>query len=121
MSSLSAIMNGAVTSMHASQLGISIASNNISNAQDPNYTRQRLDTAPLADGDALSGNGGVQIIGIEALRDKLVETQLLQENSSSAGANLLNQTLNDLQVQFNDTNGTGLLNSISNFFNSFQT
>ena len=46
MSSLGAILNTAVTSMQANQLGIAIASNNISNAQNPEYTRQRMLTTP---------------------------------------------------------------------------
>src|SRR5579871_5284326 len=121
MSSLSAITNSALTALQANQLGISIASNNISNAQNPNYTRQQLVTVPAVSLGSFTGDAGVQVQGIDAYRDKMIDTQLLQANSNSSGADYLNQTLSNIEVQFNDTNGTGLLNSITNFFNSFQT
>jgi len=45
-SSLGSILNTSLSLIQASQAGISVASNNISNAQNPEYTRQRLVTAP---------------------------------------------------------------------------
>jgi flagellar hook-associated protein 1 FlgK len=121
MSSLTAIMNGALTALQANQLGISVASNNIANAQNPNYTRQQLVTVPAVNIGSLTGDAGVQVQGIDAYRDRMIDTQLLHANSNSSGADYLNQTLSSIEVQFNDSNGTGLLNSITNFFNSFQT
>jgi flagellar hook-associated protein 1 FlgK len=121
MSSLTAITNSALTALQANQLGISIASNNISNAQNPNYTRQQLVTVPAVTLGSFTGDAGVQVQGIDAYRDKMIDSQLLQANSNSSGADYLNQTLSNIEVQFNDSNGTGLLNSITNFFNSFQT
>jgi flagellar hook-associated protein FlgK len=47
MSTLGSIMNNALTSMSADQLALAVASNNISNANDPNYTRQRLVMTPM--------------------------------------------------------------------------
>ena len=57
LSSLNAITNGAVGAMEASQLGVAISSNNISNAQNTDYTRQRLVTVPAAMYDAFPSIG----------------------------------------------------------------
>src|SRR5206468_10470806 len=115
------IMNTALRSMQASQLGISVASNNISNAQNPEYTRQRLVTTPGASLDTkLNIGSGVDVTGVQALRDRIIAFRLLQENSNRAGGDLLNRELSDIEVQFTDTETTGLQQSMSNFFNSFQ-
>lgn len=122
MSSLGAILNTAVTSMQASQLGIAVASNNISNAQNPEYTRQRLITTPGASLEShLSVGSGIDVVRIEAMRDQVIESRRLQESSARAGADLTNRTLSDIEVQFTDTDNTGLLQGLSRFFNSFQT
>ena len=122
MSSLGAILNTAVTSMQANQLGIAIASNNISNAQNPEYTRQRMLTTPGASLESyLSVGSGVDVVRIEAMRDQMVESRRLQENSARAGADLTNRTLSDIEVQFTDSDNTGLQQGLSKFFNSFQT
>src|SRR4051794_27663380 len=118
MSSLSSILNSAVTSMQASQLGMSVNSNNIANAQNPEYTRQRLITTPGASIESrLSVGNGVDVVGIEALRNRIIESRRLQENSSRAGADLTHTTLSDMEVQFTDTDDSGLQQGLSKFFN----
>ncbi len=50
----SGALSTALSSLMANQLALSVASNNIANAGDPNYTRRRLLTAPAgSDGGAL--------------------------------------------------------------------
>src|SRR2546426_1450417 len=107
MSSLTAILNSAVSSMQAAQLGLSVASNNISNAHSPEYTRQRLVTVPgAAYGTFPSVGSGVDVVGIEALRDSLIESRRLQVNSDRASDDLLNKTLSDIEVNFDDSNNS---------------
>ena len=114
MSTLGGVMNSALSSLQASQLGLSVASNNISNAQTPGYSRERLLVAA-------SPNEGVDVLGIEALRDQLTAQRLNQETSNKAAQDTLHQTLQDIQGSFNDTQGTGLLSYITTFFNSFHS
>jgi flagellar hook-associated protein 1 len=114
-SGLSSVMNGALSSLLTSQLELSVASNNISNAQTPGYSRQRVDLAP----DALAS--GVDIVDIQALRDRLLNNRLNLETSYKSAQDSMQHTLQDIQSSFNDPQGTGLLSSITAFFNSFQT
>jgi flagellar hook-associated protein 1 FlgK len=115
-------MNSALTSLAASQLGLSVASNNISNAQTPGYTRERLLLAPSAIGAGpYSPGDGVDVVGIQAIRDQLTSARLNTETSYKAADDTLQQKLQDIQGWFDDTQGTGLLSEMTAFFNSFQT
>jgi flagellar hook-associated protein 1 FlgK len=119
---IGAIMNSALSSLVANQLALSVASNNISNANDTDYTRQRLLTTPAGpDGGTLGIGMGINVVGVDAIRNALIETRLRQENSSKSGADTLADGLQGIENFFNDTNNDGLLKKITDFFNSFQT
>lgn len=114
------VFNSAMKSMAANQYAMSIASNNIANANNPHYTRQRLITQPSI-GDRPWGIGtGVDIMGMEALRDRLVEARFRDALSSKFGAETKAGRLSNIETLFNDSQGTGLSQSITDFFNSFQ-
>jgi flagellar hook-associated protein 1 len=113
MQVLTTALNASLQSLLANQLGLSVASQNISNAQTPGYSRQRVNLAP-------SSTDGVDVVGIEALRDQLAMARYNQETSSRSTQDTLQQGLQDIQGAFNDTHGTGMLSSITAFFNSFQ-
>src|SRR5205807_8891326 len=66
-------------------------------------------------------NEGVDVLGIEALRDQLTAQRLNQETSNKDAQDTMHQTLQDIQGSFNDAQGTGLLSYITTFFNSFQS
>jgi len=119
---IGAIMSSALGSLIANQLALSVASNNISNANDTDYTRQRLLTTPAGpDGGTLGIGMGVNVIGVDAIRNELIETRLRQENSAKSGADTLANGLQGVENLFNDTNNDGLLKKITDFFNGFQT
>jgi flagellar hook-associated protein 1 len=114
MQVLTSALNSSLQSLLANQLGLSVASQNISNAQTPGYSRQRMNLAP-------SWSDGVDVVGVEALRDQLALAGYNQETASRSAQDTLQQGLQDIQGSFNDTQGTGMLSSITAFFNSFQT
>jgi flagellar hook-associated protein FlgK len=58
MSTLGSIMNNALTAMTADQLALAVASDNISNATDPNYSRQRIIMTPRGQESVMMGIGG---------------------------------------------------------------
>jgi flagellar hook-associated protein 1 FlgK len=121
MATIGSVVSSALSSLQANQFGISVTSNNIANANNLNYSRQRMVTAPVVDMLGTSGGLGVQVLGVEALRDPLIQKRLLQEDAARSGADLLNRTLGDIEVFFSDINGAGLQQYISDFFTSFQT
>jgi len=120
--SLGSVMNSALSSLIANQLALSVASNNIANSSDTDYTRQRLTTSPAgSDGGALGIGMGVNVVGVDAMRNALIETRLRQENSAKSSADTLADGLKNIEGLFNDTDNTGLLKTITDFFNGFQT
>src|SRR5688572_18822349 len=122
MSTLSGVTNTALKSLVMNQLALSVAANNIANAQSPDYTRQRLVIAPSGPANGPFNIGtGVEVLGIEAIRDYLVENRLRQETSARSGQETLTNALSDVEGLFNDSEDTGLQGSITTFFNSFQT
>jgi flagellar hook-associated protein 1 len=122
MSTLGSVMNSALKSMNANQLALSVASNNIANAQTPEFTRQRLIIAPSgSSGDVLGIGTGVDIVRVDALRDGLIEARLSQENSARSGDEALAKSLSDIEALFTDTEDTGLLLTLTRLFNSFGT
>lgn len=121
MSTLSSVLNTALTAMSANQFGLAVASNNVANANNPDYARQRLLTEPAGpDGGQWSIGMGVRVVGVQALRDQLVEVRWRQALSGQSHADTLSSRLSDIEGQFNDSGGTGLLQKITDFFNSFQ-
>ena len=124
MSMLSSVLNSSLSSLRANQLALSVAANNIANAQTPGYTRQRLVTAPAVLNEAFPSIGtGVDVVRVQAMRDQMIETRLREETSAKSGGDTLTKTLSDIEVLFNDTDAAnpGLLQKVTNFFNSFQT
>lgn len=115
-------MNSALKSMAANQLALSVASNNIANAENAGFTRQRVVTAPSGPGSDIFATGtGVDIVGIQAVRDSLIEMRLRQETSAKSGDEALTKSLDNVEVLFNDTDDTGLMRNVTSLFNSFHT
>ena len=125
MATLGSVMNSALKSLAANQLALSVGSNNIANAETPGFTRQRLVVAPSGfDGSTPAIGTGVDVVRVQALRDSLIETRLRQETSAKSGDDGLTRMLSDVEVFFNDTDDTddtGLLQALTDFFNSFHT
>ncbi len=120
MQALGSALNSALRALEANQLGLAVASNNISNAQTPGYTRQRANLSPVAGtSGTLSIGAGVQVTGTEAVRDRLIELRQRQEIASHAQEDLKHQGLSDIEMLFNESDGTGMLPLLTDFFNSF--
>jgi flagellar hook-associated protein 1 FlgK len=121
MQALGSALNSALRALEANQLQLAIASNNISNAQTPGYTRQRAITRPVeGSGGAFNLGGGVEVVGTEALRDRLIDLRLRQETSAKAQEQTKHEGLSDIEMLFNETDDTGMLPLLTGFFNSFQ-
>lgn len=122
MGTLTSSLNIAIQAMDTDQAALSTTANNIANANTPGYSRQVVDLAeaqPLSYGGLLIGNG-VQVQQIVSERSSLLQTQLDQEAQQQGKYNSLLGSMQQVQTLFNETSGTGLQSSISNFFNSIQ-
>jgi flagellar hook-associated protein 1 FlgK len=107
----------------AQSTAMNVTSHNIANANALGYTRQRVDfgaTMPLRNAQGLLIGTGVSIDAIERLRDRFIDTQFRQANSSLGSASLRHNILSQIEAGLGEPSANGLQALLSGFFNSFQ-
>jgi flagellar hook-associated protein 1 FlgK len=111
----------ASNAMSASQLGIQVSGQNLTNAQTPGYVREQL---LLETGTSRKrGNGtvlgtGVQIGGVTQVIDKFLEERLRSSNSDVMASATQEKFFTELEALLNETTENDLSTSLSEFFNS---
>ena len=121
--SLGSSLSIAVQAMLTDQGALAVTSNNIANVNTPGYTREvaNLEEAPPVRFGNQSYGGGVELSGIQSIRDNILQLRLNQETQTQGKLNTFTNGMNQIQTVFNEDAGTGLQSLLSNFFNSFQT
>lgn len=120
MASLTSALSVAAQGLMVAEAEVSVTNNNISNANTPGYTRQATvisEASPIETGSGISIGDGVNLDGIQSLRDELLTNQIHQQTSQQASAGAQVSALNDVQTLF-PTSGTTLSTSLSTFFTS---
>jgi flagellar hook-associated protein 1 FlgK len=127
----------ATRAMQAQQAGVSVTGQNLANANNPAYSRQRVnfqtsDPVPLV--NVIQGTG-VQVDGIQQLRDALLDVQIRDEGSVGGYWTATQSALENTQTQLGQfldgsvtstdaTSGAsssqGLSTQINNLFSAFQ-
>jgi len=127
------VLNMASRAMQTQQAGIEVAGQNLSNVNNPNYSRQVLDisTSEAVPTDVGIEGTGVQATGVEQVVNQAVNAQIQNENSVSSYWQTQQQFLGfaqaDLSQQVSGGNsgsttaGQGIAGSLSDFFNELQT
>ncbi len=107
--------------LRASQLGITVAGQNIANVNTPGYTRQEivLSASPPAGANLKIGTG-VNIDDVRSLRDRFIEARLQTETGISGRLVAQRDALSPVDTLFSET-GSSVNNAITNFFGSFRT
>lgn len=107
----------------AHSTAMNVTSHNIANANAPGYTRQRADlaaTLPLANAQGFLIGTGVTVDAIQRLRDRFIDTQYRQANSSLGSANARYSVLSQVELTLGEPSENGLQEVLGRFFNSFQ-
>jgi flagellar hook-associated protein 1 FlgK len=119
---LSGTLGIAINALIADQGSLQVTANNIANANTPGYTREQANLAeqpPVQIGNLLFGEG-VVLQNIQSIRDAVLELRIQQENQIQQGLSSFIDGAKQVQALFNETQGVGLENVISQFFSSFQ-
>ena len=119
MSSLNASLSIATQSLLAQEAELSVANNNIANANTAGYTRETVslqEASPTQNGSISSGNG-VDLVGITSVRDELLTLRIQQQTSDQSSSDAQVNALTQIQTLFPST-GTSLASSFSSFFTS---
>lgn len=121
------------TGLLASQVGLQVTGNNISNANSVGFTRQRLDLAPMTDQRAgnLRLGTGVNTLGIRRLTDRALQQRAWNATSQQASADTRWEQLNNLESLLNplgdtdtstpELDGPNISSQYTNYFNAWST
>jgi flagellar hook-associated protein 1 FlgK len=134
MSGLFASLNASVSALNAHSRAVEIAGKNLANVNNTSYARQRVVYGDR--GTVITPQGaeslGLEALGVEQLRDKLLDRQVLRESSLSsyyqsmqsaykrAQAGLGQSISSTSSASNSSTTDTGVSAAMDDFFNSFQ-
>ena len=97
MAGLFSSLSAASQSLDAQRYGLDVTGQNIANLNTEGYTRRRID---LAERPTLSGVGGVEVLGVRAVRDAFVDQRLRSElpaesydQTLSSGLSMIESTI----------------------------
>jgi len=120
--SLIGALNTGQSGLAVAQAAIQVTGNNISNAADPNYTRETIETSPAADQQLQPGifiGSGVDLTSVQRQIDDALQSRLRGAISDNQGASTTQQWLTQVQSIFNALGTTNLSTSMSTFFNDW--
>ncbi len=123
MPNISGLLNMAGNALLAHQQAIHIAGNNIANVNTPGYSRQKLIMAssrPQQSAIGLIGDG-VDAVRVERVYDRFVGIQINTESQSLGRWQAQQQVLAGVEIIFDESDGFGLSQAISDYFNAWQT
>jgi len=105
--SLSQALSTAVTGLHATQVGLSLVSNNVANVGTPGYLRKTLSQDAIA-------TGGVHVDAINRQLDQYIQRQLRGESSGAGYADLRAQFYSRLQSIYGTPGSSAALETLFN-------
>jgi flagellar hook-associated protein 1 FlgK len=107
----------------AQQIGMNVTSHNIANASTVGYSRQRTDFVAgmaLQNAQGFFLGTGVDVQSITRMRDRFLDTQYRQANSSLGNASMRSGVLSQIEASLQEPSDSGLQALMAGFFNSFQ-
>src|SRR3989338_5649504 len=122
MSGIFGIFNIGKLALFAEQKALSITSQNIANVNTPGYSRQEAVFAtPLpTNGRPGQVGTGVQVTEIRRVINRFIENQVTSEQSSLGRLQIEKSILGRVEAAFNDAQGTGINQALTDFFNALQ-
>lgn len=112
----------AYSGLQTSQLAVNVTSNNISNASNPDYTRQKVviqSKTPMSSQPGDIGTGS-EVLNVTRIHDEFVYRRLNTSSTQKEFADFEETTLTEVSKYFPDIQGTGIASSIEDYFNSWQ-
>jgi flagellar hook-associated protein 1 FlgK len=79
MSDLFSSLGSATRALEAQRFGLEVTGQNIANVNTPGYSRRVADFAPVPPDGNVGPGRGVDVVGVRAARDRLLERRLSQE------------------------------------------
>lgn len=120
--SLFSVLNIGTRGLAASQLGMDVTGQNISNADVEGYSRKRLNMAASYRYDPQFGQMGfgVEVVNIERVRSEFIDQQIRSQNQDLGRYEELDYTMQTIENVFTEPGDTGIMSFIDKFFDSWQ-
>lgn len=121
MANFGGILNTARSGLLASQAQITVASQNITNAQTPGYSRQRIVQVAKPPQVLPFGNfgTGVEANGPERMRNELMDETFRRGAQTAAFNEERRDALQGIESVYGEPSGTGLASSLEQFWSSW--
>jgi flagellar hook-associated protein 1 FlgK len=133
MSGLFASLNNSVKGLNAQQAGLETSGRNLANVNNSSYARQRVIYGDRGTVKTTTGpqSLGIEALGVESMRDNLLDKQLCRERGITAQLSTAQSALQKAQASLgqsisssSDTSSStsstsGIAECLSNFFTSF--
>ena len=126
MRSTFAGLNTMVRGIQSNQLSLDTVGHNITNANTDGYSRQSVNLAATRGqnvsslyGEVIVGTG-VDSTSIERARNVYADKQYWSENSTNQYYKTQQTNYDKIESIFNDSDSTGILNSLNEFYNAIQ-
>ena len=105
--------------LEATQGALNATSNNIANANTPGYTREipQLSENPESVSDGAVTGGGVNLTGLQSVRDELLDLQIQQQTSAQSSQDTQSSALQQIQTHFSSS-GNDIASAFSTFSSS---
>lgn len=112
-----------LSGLNAASAALAVVGNNIANASTPGYHRQRVELTPSTygqTGEEVTGVG-VDVSGVTRLVDKLLEAEIMRQQSAHGQVSQELSLLTAVETTFGEFSEEGGLNvSIDNFFDALR-
>jgi flagellar hook-associated protein 1 FlgK len=117
------VLNTAYSGLQVSQLAIGVVSHNISNANNDNYTRQRVTIQARAPINANNGDlgTGAMVYNVQRVQDQFLFNKYTAASQTKEFTSFENDTLQEVSTYFPDIQGNGLANDLQNYYAAWQS
>jgi len=115
-------LNTALTGLQAHQKALDITSNNISNASNPDYVRERTVFSSLKPINSIPGDIGigVEISSINRITDSFLFDRFTNTSATLNALKTEEEYLQEIGTYFPDVTDQGLYKDLKDFFNAWQ-
>jgi len=120
--SLSSIFDISTRSLGVYQQALEVASNNIANSGNADYSRQKANLTtetPEVSGGYVWG-AGVKIADITRTRDTFIDNQIRSNNPKNSESSNRSVLMGQIEDAYSEPSDSGISSLMNNFFNSWQ-
>jgi flagellar hook-associated protein 1 len=120
--SISSILNIGRSALNASQIQLSVTSNNIANATTVGYNKQEVIlevSSPVSQAGGYVGSG-VKVAQIKRDYDALIQNQIYGAQQDYGKASTQSKIFSQVEQVFNESQNLGLATPLNDFFNAWQ-